>query len=88
MRVKSLKLEMNHDGFAQILQSAEVTKLIQSYTEQIAEDAGEGFEYEVKAGVRHGSPRAVGTVWAATREAREAEATNKVLTAALGGGGK
>lgn len=80
-----MRIEMNHDGFAQLLSSPEVTADIERRTAAIAAAAGEGFEHEVKVGRRHGSARAVGMVWAATDKARRAEAADRVLTSAIGG---
>lgn len=85
LRVKKMRIEMNHDGFAQLLSSPEVTADIERRTAAIAAAAGEGFEHEVKVGRRHKSTRAVGMVWAATAAARQAEAENRVLTSAIGG---
>lgn len=87
LRIKSMRLKLTHEGFEQILTSAPVVADIEQRTARIAAAAGEGFQYEVQtSGRRHGSSRAVGMVWAATREARLAEANSHVLTAAIGGG--
>lgn len=85
MRVSKIRIEMNNAGFKQLATSAKIGKAITGITERIRDNAGEGFESDVGIKRRHGAERQTGMVWAATREARKAEAENKVLTRAVGG---
>lgn len=84
-RISKFKLEMNSDGFKTLIQSAPVLDMVGEKTADIANRAGEGFNHETAIKKRHGVERPTGMVWAATREARKAEAENKVLTRAVGG---
>lgn len=81
---KKLRIDFHSEGFQAVLQSDGVRDKITQMADAVSAQAGEGFEAEVIEGKYGGSPRPIGIVSAKTYEARKAEATDKVLTAALG----
>lgn len=74
---KTCRVEFLSKGFRRLLMGEGVTQTVYSLAQQIARDAGDGFEPGVFRGNRAG--RAIGTVNAVTQEAREAQAERKVL---------
>jgi len=77
------KVVLNGKGFQDLLQSAPVQEDLQRRARAIAAAAGEGFEVgEVKLTGR----RARVQVFAATAEARQAEAVDRALTRAIDAG--
>jgi hypothetical protein len=81
---KKLRIEFNREEFQRVLNSDGVRARIESMAGNVAAQAGDGFEASVIEGAFGGSPRPIGIVRAATREAKLAEAEDKVLTQALG----
>lgn len=83
-KVGTIRIELLHEGFVQLLSSPEVSEACRAAAGNVAAIAGSGFEVseEWKAGYG-GSPRIAYTVRAATRKAKLAEATDKVLTRAV-----
>ena len=78
-----IQIEWVDAGFQQILSSGEVHAVVMGAGNTIAGRAGDGFEcegYQTK-GLRYDRPAAV--VRAVTKEAKEAEAEEKVLTRAV-----
>lgn len=80
-KVGSIRIELDHDGIRQFLQSGEVGSMLTEAARGLAESAGDGFE--VEAPPWQGSDRKVVSVYTATHEAMVAEATDKVLTEAV-----
>ena len=78
---KTCRLEFLSDGFKKLLMGDEVRDLVYRNAQAIATDAGDGFTASVFYG-RGAAGRVMATVDAVTDEAREAEATDKVLTRA------
>ncbi len=76
----TVKITLDHAGVRDMLRGAE--GVIRQKAARIAAAAGPGFESEAFAGHR----RALGRVWAATAEARAAEARDMALTRALDAG--
>lgn len=81
---KTCQLEFLSDGFRQLLYSDEVRDVTYRTGKAIAADAGDGFAVDVVYGKSGGGTRGRVLVFveAVTPEAREAEATDKVLTRA------
>lgn len=84
MKVASIRIEMNHGGADELLKSPEVMAELQRRGHAIAAAAGgePDFEVETQVGARRG--RVV--IRTATFAAMKAEATDRVLTAALDAG--
>lgn len=79
---KVTKLVFKTAGFRKILRSGEARADVTRRANAMASAAGPGFGVEVSAG----SNRVRATVATETWEAAKAEATNKVLTRAIGAG--
>lgn len=80
---KAIKVNLVIAGFNEIRTSEKAKDLTRARAEEVARRAGSGFEVVAA----HGSARARFIVRAATSAAKRAEATNKVLSKALGVGG-
>lgn len=78
----SVKLEFNQAGFAALAKGGAVLADLTARGEAIAAAAGDGFEARPSIG----ATRARVVVITASREAMEAEATDKALTSAIGAG--
>lgn len=77
-----VRIELNIAGFNAVRRSPEVRSDLKRRAEAIAAQAGEGFEV-----IETDNPsRAGAMVVAATKDARLAEATEKVLTKAINAG--
>lgn len=76
------RIEFHSAGFRAVLRSPEVLADLSRRGQAIAEAAGDGVGIQASVGAN----RARVTVATETREAAEAEATDKVLTSALGAG--
>lgn len=72
--------ELNSDGVRELLQSQEMVNIISEYTDQVISKAGEGYEGNTEV-----HNRAVGMVWAETKEARIDNEDNNTLLRALNG---
>lgn len=80
----TMKVELNHDGFREILESDEVRSLVMGAAEEIRARCGDGYESEAfHAGFGEGRWAAV--VRAATYEARADESENKTIEKAVNG---
>ncbi len=78
-----IRIKFISAGFYAILNSPKVAALCNSVADQIATEAGEGFEANHDLHWNYGgSGRAGASVWARTHKACVAEATNKVLSRA------
>lgn len=82
-KVGSFRLELDHDGIAQLLKSSEVAAECEAAAGRIAAAAGDGFEVSGPWRAGFGGGRAAYSVRTATQAAREAEATEKALTVAV-----
>lgn len=73
----------NDAGFKALISSPEVRAMVDAAAEQIAANAGDGFEvsHEVTEGWQYN--REIAVVRGVTYEARAAEATDKVLSKAV-----
>jgi len=76
-------MEFISDGFKQILESQEVADVCETVGNEIAERAGDGFEY-FAAHLNYGGGRTGGFVDATTYAAMMSEAVDKSLTKAVG----
>ena len=75
------RIEFLSEGFKALLMSNEVRNYVYENAAGVARDAGDGFVANIFYG-RGAAGRVMATVDAVTPEAREAEATGKVLTRA------
>ncbi len=74
------RIELNHDGFRQLLNSSGVESLVLSEAQTIANRAGDGFEaHSQKAGTRY-----IAIVGTTDDASVRAESENKVLSRAVG----
>lgn len=75
--------EWDDTGFQALISSPEVRAMVDAAAEQIAANAGDGFEvsHERTEGMRY--DREIAVVRGVTYEARAAEATDKVLSKAV-----
>ena len=80
--VGGIRFEFVSEGWREILNSANMKLVVDEYGQLIAAKAGEGFNYHPKT-LKYGGGRVGGFVSADTYEAREAQATDKVLTRAV-----
>lgn len=80
--VKSVRVKLNRPGIIALLQSSEVAADLHERGERIAAAAGEGFEVRDD----RNRDRSVTFVTTASREAREAEATDRALSRAIDAG--
>lgn len=79
-----VRIKINSDGLRQALQSEAVQQLLEQSAKRIADEAGDGFEPEVK--VMGGSSkmgRAMGYVRTVTPEAKRSQALNHDLQRAV-----
>lgn len=79
-----LRMEFLSEGFKAVLTGDGVRSKVDAMAKAVAQEAGEGFEPGVFLATYGGSPRHIGTVRAATREARKAEAKEQALTRSIG----
>ena len=77
-----LRVKLNRAGIRALLRSTEVERDLDARARRIAAAAGEGMEVETEVG----PARARSAVFTATRDAQEAEATDRTLTRALDAG--
>lgn len=80
-----IRIELNHDGIRQLLMSQPIADECRKAAEAIAARAGDGFEVSEKKHRNFGGGRIGYVVYTDTYEAREAEATDKVLSKAVRG---
>lgn len=83
---KRVRIELDHDGFTELLNSAEVKADLRTRAERIVAAAGAGVEYKEMQFTYGGSPRAGILIRTETDEAKRAEAEDKTLTRALESG--
>ena len=76
-------IELLGDGIRQLLSSAPIGAECEKAAEKIASTAGDGFEVLSAREMGFGGGRVGYAVHAETYEAKEAEATDKVLTKAV-----
>lgn len=80
--MSSFRFELNTEGVGELLNSDEMRQVLQSYAEQVAKEAGPGYE----ARVFSSSDRLKGTysrVEAATKEAEQDNYENNTLLRSL-----
>lgn len=89
-----VEIEFFSAGFEQILTSGGTMSAVQSATLQIRDRAnalntrgGDGFYSGTRIGRAYGSQRALGFVYTSDQKSAEAEAEDKALSSAVGGGG-
>lgn len=80
-----IRIELNSDGIRELLMSDAIAKECEKAAQAIASRAGEGFEVLPMRKQSFGGGRIGYAVKTATQEAREAEATDKVLSKAVRG---
>lgn len=80
---KKIRIELNHEGFRQLLSGPEVTQLVDSTGARLASLAGPGFVSEPAQGDFGGGRHICHVGTGDSREAMEAQATTKALTRAL-----
>ena len=73
------KFELNEAGIAELMQSPEMTAIIQQHTSRVNANAGAGYESNVITGKK----RAVGRVWAESADAKRDNSDNNILLKAL-----
>jgi hypothetical protein len=78
-----VRIELDHDGIRELLQSAAIGGEVQKAAQRIASEAGEGFEVTTAQSLSFGGGRVGYGVKAATYEARKTEAEDKVLSKAV-----
>ncbi|MBW3077691.1 hypothetical protein [Bifidobacterium simiiventris] len=81
-----VRMQFNSAGFRQILNSQPVANLIGQQAQRIKTAAGDGFEVDGPRPMNYGGGRMGAFVTAVTHQARTAEARDKTLTRAVGGG--
>lgn len=79
--MSKVDIKLNSAGFLELLTSPEVSELVYEYGEQVAANAGEGYEVQMFGG----SWVAIAQVATATDEARKENLENNTLLMALGG---
>lgn len=82
MATMRVRIELNHDGFRQLLNSSEVAALVDGTGERLAARAGDGFVSKPSYG-GFGGGRHVCHVGTADKTSMEAQARDKALTRAL-----
>ena len=80
-----IKIELVSDGIRQLLMSEPIAKECEKAARKIAERAGDGFEVTEMWRPSFGGGRVGYSVKTATKEARIAEAEDKVLSKAVRG---
>lgn len=83
MKVGSFRLELDHDGIKQLLESAAVASECRDAADRISDVAGDGFETSHVWLASYGGGRVAYSVRAATDDAKLAEAENKTLSLAV-----
>ena len=84
-----VKITWNNPGFGEIMNSPELANLLEDVGKKVAKEAGDGFEVNTwtsSMGRRkgHGNKgRVAVSIKAETKEAKKAEAEDKVLTKAV-----
>lgn len=78
-----MRIELNSDGIRQLLTSQVIANECERAASKIAATAGDGFEVLPAREMGFGGGRVGFAVHAATKEAKEAEATDKVLSKAV-----
>lgn len=73
------KVELDHEGFRELLTSPKITKTVEETAKRIAKTAGTGYEYDVQSG----AGRAVARVYPATAAAKKDNKKNNTLLKAL-----
>jgi hypothetical protein len=76
-----LRFEWDSAGFKALLNSPQVTTLVETTAEKIVAKAGEGFYYDVKT-LRYGGGR-VGAIVYSDKTGTQREAEDKALTQAV-----
>lgn len=84
---KKVRIELNHDGFRQLLNSPEVVRLVDSTGESLAAKAGPGFVAEPAQGNFGGGRHICHVGTGNSKDAMYAQATTKALTRALNSSG-
>lgn len=79
----SVRIELLSDGIKQLLCSEPVSEACRQAAERLASAAGDGFEVSSQWMASYGGGRVAYSVRAETREAKLAEAEDKVLTRAV-----
>ena len=79
-----IRIELNRDGFKELLNSSEVTELVKEHAEKIANRCGDGYEAKTYSG-SYGGGRVLATVRPTTLDALIDEAENKTLEKAVHG---
>lgn len=79
-----IRIELNRDGFKELLNSSEVTDLVKEHAEKIADRCGDGYESKTYRG-SYGGGRVLATVRPVTLDALKDEAENKTLEKAVHG---
>jgi hypothetical protein len=82
-KVGSFRLELDHDGIRQLLESAAIGNECEAAAHRIADIAGDGFEVSSAWHARFGGGRVAYSVRAETTEAKIAESEGKALTLAV-----
>lgn len=80
-----IRIELDHDGIAELLQSAAIAAECEQAAEGIAAAAGDGFEVEGPWHASLGGGRVAYRVRTATQDARIAESQDQVLSRAVHG---
>lgn len=83
LMASKVRIELNHDGIRELLMSDAIAKECEKAAQAIAARAGDGFEVLPMRKQSFGGGRVGYAVKTATQEAREAEATDKVLSKAV-----
>lgn len=83
---RHVRIELDHEGFRQLLNSSEVASLVDSTGERLASRAGGGFIAKPSYG-GFGGGRHICHVGTGDKESMEAQARDKALTKALYGMG-
>ena len=78
-----IRIELNHEGFRQLLNSPEVVRLVDDTGRKLAARAGAGFVAEPAQGGFGGGRHICHVGTGNSKEAMEAQATTKALTRAL-----
>lgn len=83
---KKVRIELDHEGFRQLLNSSEVASLVDSKGSELASRAGAGFIAKPSYG-GFGGGRHICHVGTSDKASMEAQARDKALTKALHGMG-
>ena len=80
----TIRVKLNRKGVGRLAKGSEALAMVERIAKQIAETAGEGFEYDARLGTN----RARASVVTATREAMLKEAKNRILTKSVASGAR